>query len=761
MEMRNYSFLLVISIFIMACTTQHRKIDYINPIIGAVTYGDKSEDAHGFGKTFPGAASPFGLVQLSPDTRTGGDNGPGYSWNHTTIEGFSFTHMSGIGWYGDLGNFLVMPTTGKLYTNKGADEEPELGYRSRYSHDNEEVEAGYYSVLLSDYNIKTELTSTPRAGIIRFTFPEHDSSRIQIDLSRRVGGTSTEQYIKVEDEHTISGWMKCPPEGGGWGNGAGKADYTVYFWCQFSKPLTDYGVWSADIPDDWVRRREEVCGEPYQELVANATVLPGVKEKQGEHLGFYSNFSTSTNEEVLLKSGISFVSVEGARANLEQELPHWDFAQTKEEAQNRWEKAVNVINVKGGTQADQGIFYTAMYHTMIDPRTFSDTDGKYMAADKQVHKAEGFTYRTIFSGWDVFRSQFPLQTIINPEVVNDEINSLLQMAELSGHEFLPRWEFLNAYSGCMIGNPAVSVITDAYQKGIRNFDVEKAFAYCKNSNDIFGNEPLGYTPNSISHTLEYAYFDWCLGTFAEALGKKEIADVYLKKSLNYRNIWNDEANWFRSKNKDGDWNTWKGKTVHGQGCVESNPFQQGWFVPHDIVGLMELMGGKDAMQKELKAFFDNAPEDFLWNDFYNHPNEPVHQVPFMFNEIGLPHLTQKWTRAICDKAYGTDAFGLCGNEDVGQMSAWYVLASIGLHPISPGDNKYQLTSPVFDEIEIQLDDQYYNGNTFKIIAHNNSKENIYIKSIKLNGEMLDRYWITHREIVSGGVLEMEMGLKGD
>ena len=742
---------------LFSCKVEKSKVDYVNPFIGAVTYGEKSTDVHGFGKTFPGAATPFGLVQLSPDTRTGGDNGSGYSWNHTTIEGFSFTHMSGIGWYGDLGNFLVMPTTGKLHTNKGDDSKPEEGYRSRYSHENEIASAGYYSVLLSDYNIKAELSAAPRAGIIRFTFPENDSSRVQIDLSRRIGGTSTEQYIKIENKNTISGWMKCPPEGGGWGNGAGKADYTVYFYCQFSKPLKDYGIWAADIPDGWVRKNEEVASESYQKLVSEAEIHKGIKEYQGAHLGFFTNFKTSKNEQVLVKSGISFVSVEGAKLNLESDIPEWDFNGTVANARLRWSEALNSVSVEGPAERDKEIFYTALYHTMIDPRTFSDNDGKYVGADEKVHEPGNFTYRTIFSGWDVFRSQFPLQTIINPVLVNDEINSLLQMAELSGKDYLPRWEFLNSYSGCMIGNPAVSVIVDAYEKGIRNYDIEKAFRYCKNSVDTFGNTKFGYTPNSISETLEYAYTDWCISHFAESLGKPDLAKEYDERSLDYKNIWNKDIRWFRAKDENNNWMEWKGKTTQGQGCVESNPYQQGWFVPHDIAGLTELMGGKDSIQKELVDFFERAPADFLWNDYYNHPNEPVHHVPFLFNEIGLPRQTQQWTRRICEAAYGTDAFGLCGNEDVGQMSAWYVLAAMGIHPVCPGDNKYQITSPIFNKIELQLDNKYYKGNKFIILAHNNSPENIYIKSIRLNGEKIDRYWITHEEIVNGGLLELEMG----
>ncbi|GAA3647112.1 GH92 family glycosyl hydrolase [Flavivirga jejuensis] len=762
----SFYFCLALSVLVVvSCSSKTKKelaqaekqpVDYIDPIIGAITYGKKSKDAHGFGKTFPGAATPFGLVQLSPDTFSGGDNGSGYSYAHPTLEGFSFTHMSGVGWFGDLGNFLVTPTTGKLQTNRGIPDNPESGYRSRFSHDTEVTKAGYYAVTLDDYKVKAELTSAPRAGIIRFTYPENDRSRIQIDLSRRVGGTSTEQYIKVVNENTISGWMKCPPEGGGWGAGAGKADYIVYFYCEFSKPLKDYGIWSADIPDV-PRKMRFIRQDDYQLAVKNAEIFEGKNEMQGKHLGFYTNFSTNAGEQVLVKSGISFVSVAGAKENLEHDINHWDFEKTQQEARNLWSESLKGIKVTGASDTEKTIFYTALYHTMIDPRTFSDVNGNYIGADKKIHQTKDFTYRTIFSGWDVFRSQFPLQTIINPTLVNDEINSLLQMAELSGNGYLPRWEMLNSYSGCMLGNPAVSVIVDAYEKGIRNYDIEKAFTYSKNTVDNTGNGTLGYTQKHISKTLEYAYSDWALATMAKSLGKNDIAEDYLKKSENYKNIWNDEVNWFRAKDSTGTWLEWKGKTVHGQGCIESNPYQQGWFVPHDIEGLKTLMGGEEAFKNELISFFENTPDDFLWNNYYNHPNEPVHHVPFMLNEAGVPHLTQKITRQICSDAYGTDAYGLCGNEDVGQMSAWYVLASIGIHPIAPGDNKYQITSPVFNEIEINLDRNYYTGKTFKIIANNNSNTNIYIQSIKLNGKALNRFWISHQEITKGGILEMQMG----
>lgn len=730
---------------------------YIRPVIGASTSAEAGKSGHGLGKTFPGSATPFGLVQLSPDTKTGGDNGPGYSWHHPTIEGFSFIHMSGIGWYGDFGNFLVTPSVGPLHTARGDETHPETGYRSRYSHDTEIAEAGYYAVTLDDYGIRTELTSAPRAGIIRMTYPQSDTARIGIDLSRRIGGTSTEQYVKVVDDRTIEGWMRCDPSGGGWGNGKGNVSYTVYFYCQFSKPLTDFGVWSALIPDSCTnRKRETIESDAYQRIVAEAPVLRGCREMQGKHLGFFTQFPTLANEQVLLKAGISFVSIPGARANLEHDIPEWDFDRVVGENRALWQKAMAGVRVKGGTEREKTIFYTALYHTMIDPRNTSDITGEYIAGDGSVRRSSDYTYRSIFSGWDVFRSQFPLQTIINPRMVNDQINSLIDLAGMSGRGYFARWEIMNSYSGCMIGNPAVSVITDAYKKGIRGWDAGKAYQYGKASVEKFGNDPLGYTPASISKTLEYAYTDWCMGEFARALGKRAEAKAFRDKSKAYRNIWCDSVGWFRGRMQDGSFGEWRGELSHALYCVESNPLQQGWFVPHDVYGLIDRLGHK-AFTEKLTAFFDNSSADFLWNDYYNHPNEPVHHVPFLFAYAGKPWLTQQWTRRICDEAYGTDVLGLCGNEDVGQMSAWYILAAMGFHPVCPGDNIYILTSPLFSEVEITLDPAFYPGKKFTVRAENNSSENIYIQGARLNGKPLDRAWITHEEIVNGGTLEFTMG----
>lgn len=734
--------------------------DYVNPFIGAINDVSLAGTGsiHGLGKTFPGATTPFGMVQVSPNTITGGDNGNGYSYEQKYIEGFAFTQMSGVGWYGDLGNLLVTPSAGPLKIVAGRNTQLGAGYRSKYDKKTEIASAGYYAVTLTDHQIKAELTAAPHSGMMRFTFTKNQQSRIQLDLARRVGGTSVLQYVKVLNENTIEGWMKCTPEGGGWGNGEGKPNYTVFFYAQFSKPLKSYGVWSANIPDGQSRKREDIESVHYDSLVLKSELLKGIKEKEGKHLGFYTEFSTEKNEVVLMKSGISFVSMDGAKMNLEKEIPEWDFDAVKKQAHDLWNKALSKIKVEGGTEDQKAIFYTALYHTMIDPRSLSDINGSYPGGDTKIHQSSLFTKRSIFSGWDVFRSQFPLQTIINPVVVNDMINSLIELAEQSGKNYLERWEFLNAYSGCMIGNPAVVVINDAYQKGIRDFDIQKAYQFSRNSVEMFGNGDNVSSKNDVSKTLEYSFSEWCISQMATALNKKEDALVYARRSQSYRKIFDPEKGWFRPKNLDGSWQAWpqKGRLQQEYGTIESNLYQQGWFVPHDVDGLVNLMGGKEKVLADLNSFFDHTPKDFLWNDYYNHPNEPVHHVPFLFNRLGAPWLTQKWVRAICDGAYRNSVEGLVGNEDVGQMSAWYVLAAMGIHPICPGDNKFELCSPIFNKITIMLDSKYATGKTFSIIAHKNSSQNKYIKSAKLNGSEYNKSYLTYQDIIKGGTLEFSL-----
>ncbi len=721
----------------LAPTRGAELVDCINPMIGATT-----DRQHGEGKTFPGAATPFGMVQLSPDTITGGDNGPGYTYENTTIEGFSFTHMSGVGWYGDLGNFMVMPTSGPLKTASGREGHPGEGYRSRFRHETEMAKAGYYAVTLDDSGVRAELTAAPRAGILRFTFPRNDLSRIQIDLARRIGGTSTEQEVWIVSDHAIEGWMKCPRAGGGWGNGKGKADYTVYFHAEFSRPFTQTGVWSADIPDGWIRTRDEVQADRYQARVAAASVTRNVQEKQGKHLGFFTEFATTAGQQVLMKSGISFVSVAGARANLEHDIPDWDFERVRSAARTLWKAALDRVEVAGISDTQKEVFSTALYHALLDPRAIADTDGTYFGADRQDHASGGFTVRTVFSGWDVFRSEMPLLTLIRPDIVTDEINSLMEVTRLSGQGFLPRWEFMGVESGIMIGDPAISVIAEAYGKGIRGFDVQEAYRMSResaigpksNRKDLAFYGEHGWVPDSISWTLEDAYYDYCMSRFAHALGKTADEALFAQRAENYRQIYDPSVGSMRARRADGSWLAWSGLTGAKQGCVESNPFQQGWFVPQDVPGLVSLMG-EAYFFSHLSELMEKTPPDFLWNDYYNHSDEPVHHVAYLFAAAGRPWLTQKWVRTILDHAYGPGVTGLCGNDDVGQMSAWYVLSAIGFHPVSPVDGIYVIGSPLFGRVTLHLG-LGEGARTFTVVAHRQSAQNCYIQSATLNGRPL-------------------------
>lgn len=762
------SIIVCFCLWMIACSSlssaKNKPTDYVNPFIGASTNVDNAGVYHGLGKTFPGATTPYGMVQVSPNTITGGDNSSGYSYEHRTIEGFAFTQMSGVGWFGDLGNFLVMPTTGKLVKIAGKEDGSIKGDRSFYDKKTEVAEAGYYAVKLTDYNIKVESTATPHCGMLRFTFPSNKLSRIQIDLARRVGGTSTLQFVKLVDNYTIKGWMKCTPEGGGWGNGEGKVNYTVYFYARFSKPLVNYGFWSANIPSGWQRKKDEVVSIPYLTKVSKAPVIRGIKELEGKHLGFFSEFKTHKNEIVTLKVGISFVDMEGAEKNFNAEIEKQNFEDVRQLASDSWNRELSRIRLSGGTREAKTIYYTALYHTMIDPRIYSDMDGRYVGGDGKIYKEnKNFTKRTIFSGWDVFRSQFPLQTIINPRLVNDELNSLISLADQSGRGYFERWELLNSYTGCMIGNPALSVLADAYVKGIRTYDVEKAYQYAICTSHKFGNDSLGYTPEplSISYTLEYAYDDWCISQLAKALGKAEDAKCFYNKGQAYRYLFDKNKKWFRPRNADGSWVDWPDNalTKEWYGCIESNAYQQGWFVPHDISGMVQLMGGKDKVIGELTQLFCKTPSNMLWNNYYNHANEPVHFVPYLFNRLNIPWYTQKWTRYICEKAYANKVEGIVGNEDAGQMSAWYVLTAAGIHPSCPGDTRMEITSPVFDKVEFSLDPQYYSGKTFTVIAHNNSAENIYIQKALLNGKVYNKCYIDFSEIKAGSTLELFMGEK--
>ena len=663
-------------------------VDWVDPFIGTVTYpesGLRADEAiHGFGKTFPGATTPFGMVQLSPDTITGGDNGPGYSYTHKTIEGFSFFHLSGIGWYGEFGNFQVMPGDGDT---------------SAFSHEEETAEAGYYAVRLADAGVRAELTAGPRTGMIRFTYARGGTGTFKIDLARRIGELTRakphgRQTFRVTGPRTFEGEIVCDHRDGGWGRGHGKVNYTIRFKGLCSKPLDD---------------RTETGGE------TNHVVRV--------------RFPVAAGEAVVLHVAFDFFTAPEAPQGL-------DFDGLRAAARARWREALGAITPTGGDDRTRRIFATALYHALLDPR--------------EVGRGDGFTRRTVFSGWDVFRSEMPLLTLIRPDVVADTITSMMETVTSGKRRTLPRWDILGCASGCMLGQPLVSVMATAYERGIRSFDAEKALALAQASLDAESqNHRYGFSPNDLSATLEYAYHDWCCGRLAEMLGKPDVARRYFDYAQAYTNCWSAEVGWMRARTKDGGWRAWEGRRKHHQGTVESNPWQQGWFVPHDPDGLIRLIGGRAKFTEELARFFALVPDDFRWNDAYNHPNEPCHTLPYLWALSDRPEEVGRWTRRICEHAYGEGPFGLCGNDDVGQMSAWYVLSAIGLHPLCPGDGKWYVTAPLFRETRLALGER-----TLVIRAPRAETGNWKIGTIRLNGVRLDRRWLTTAEITAGGTLEL-------
>ena len=756
----------MLAVSVLACNQLNQPgglCGHVNPFIGSVNFIEEDGVRMGMGKTHPGATLPFGLCQVTPTTENTNENAPGYSYDHEYVDGFSFLQINGTG-CAEMGNLLVSPSVGPLHTNSG--QKGIGGFRGHLDKDSEVAVPGYYSAFLDDYGIKAEASVTGHGGVLRFTFPKNDESRIQIDLSRRNNGTAEIENFRFVDEHSIEGSVTCREDGGGWCTG--HVNYTLYFYARCSKSMKEHGVWTMDIPDTCGRKEFQFAGyaEPnvtiretpeFQRLAADSDVVRGVDEFEGRHIGFFTEFSTEEGEAVEFKAAVSFVSIDGARNNFNAELEGRGFDVIRSDASEKWERALSKIEVKGGSALQKRIFYTSLYHALLDPRVFEDVDGRYMGGDDCAHKAADFTRRTIFSGWDVFRSEMPLLSIIEPDVVNDCLESLVTLAEESGNGYLERWELLNGYTGCMVGNPAVSVLADMYLKGLYRHDIARAYAMADSTSRKIGNnvylQPGNYA--GISHVLECAYTEWCMARLAEALGKDEDRALYDSLSLSYRRLYDAERHSFRPIGPDGKFKPWpeKGVLDFNHGCYESNSLQQGWFVPHDVEGLAELMGGKGQALADLDTMFARTPANFHWNEYYNHSNEPVHHVPYLYNRLGQPWKTQKWTRTICNGAYGDGPEGLIGNEDVGQMSAWYILSAAGIHPVCPGDNRFEITGPIFDKVSFNLPD----GKTFSIIAENNSPENMYIQSARLNGVRYGRCWIDFKDIVSGGVLELEMG----
>jgi predicted alpha-1,2-mannosidase len=719
---------------------------YVNVFIGT----------GGHGHTFPGATTPYGMVQLSPDTRTlGWDACGGYHYSDSSIIGFSHTHLSGTG-ISDLGDFLFMPYSGKPQIIPGTPENPDSGYRSRFKHENEKAEPGYYSVLLDDYAIKVELTATVRTGFHRYSYRNNEENGLIIDLSHTIYPDKKPSHeFRVISEYEIAGYKGS----GGWAE-----EQHTWFYARFNKPfkcvIYDHG-------------RE----------------IKSSQSTKSDNLLAVLTFNPEKNGEVLVKTGISHVDYEGAKFNLETENKGWDFNAVRSSAKTLWNKELDQIQTEGGTPEGKSIFYTSLYHTAISPCTFSDADGRYRGMDQKIHRAEGKVIYTVFSLWDTFRANHPLKTIVDPERDNEFIETLLTNYEQGGT--LPMWELVANYTGCMIGYHAVPVIFDAYKKGIRNFDVEKAYqAMLKSAAyDTTGilfpsrsvqeklvpkgkwyNETMGFIPadlenKSVSKALEYAYDDWCIAQMAKELGKTEDFRKFTERSGRYAVYYDRSTGFMRGKTKDGNWlEPFDPRfSRHSKNeYTEGNAFQWSWFVPHDVPGLMNLMGGKEVFVAKLDTLFSTSQVltgDEVSSDIsgligqYAHGNEPSHHITHLYNFVGQSWKTQKLTCQIMRELYFNDPDGLAGNEDCGQMSAWYVLNAMGFYSFCPGELYYSIGSPLFANVEIAL----ANGKKFTVIARNSSPENVYIQSAKLNGEALNSPFFSHHAIMNGGILEFEMG----
>jgi predicted alpha-1,2-mannosidase len=717
----------LILFFLIAGTglfAQQKVTGYVNPIIGT--------DGHGH--TYPGATLPNGMVQLSPDTDTEGwDWCSGYHYSDNSIMGFSHTHLSGTG-CADYGDILFMPTTGELRIDAGSKDNPGSGYRSRFSHNNEIAKAGYYSVLLDDYNIKVELTTTTRTGFHKYTFPKSDNSRIIIDLVHGIQDQIKDAEIKIIDNKTIAGYRRSS----GWAK-----NHCVYFYAEFSKPFKSFG------------------------LVENGKVTTDKESISGKSVKAFIEYQTSADEVVLVKVGISHTSFEGAKANVKTEIPGWDFDNIVKQADDTWEKELSSLKIESNDKKKLTIFYTALYHSLLAPNIMSDVDGKYIGMDEKIHTIQNGDTYTVFSLWDTFRAENPLYTIINSKKASDIINSLISKYNESG--LLPVWELASNETGTMIGYHAIPVIVDAYFKGIKNCDIEKMYEALKKSamQNHLGLEfykSMGYIPSdleseSVSKTLEYAYDDWCIAMVAKDLGKEDDYNYFLDRAKFYTNVFDPTTSLMRAK-KNGKWfEPFDPYSVSGN-YTEANAWQYSFFVPHDVNGLIDLMGGDKKFISKLDELFTSDPK--LTGRFqsditgligqYAHGNEPSHHMAYLYNFAGVPHKTQEKIHEIVNNLYTDKPDGLCGNEDCGQMSAWYVFSSMGFYPVCPGDNKYIIGTPGFEKVVINNDGK----KNFTIIANNLSDENYYIKSAKLNGKNYPYTYITHNDIVSGGELVLEM-----
>lgn len=746
-------------ILILICTISRGQktslTDYIDPFIGT----------DGMGHTFPGACSPFGGVQLSPDTDTipHNINGryqhrvyeycAGYQHADNTIVGFSHTHFSGTG-HSDLGDILIMPGTGGIKLNPGTEDRPESGYRSRYSHKNEKAEAGYYEVLLDDNNIKVQLTATKRVGVHKYTFPKGSEGHIVIDLNHGIynyDGKTLWAELRVENDTLLTGYRIT--------NGWARANYT-YFAISLSQPVTEYGY-------------KEFAPILYKGGYAKFEQYHNFPEMAGRKPVAWFRFDTAKSPELTVKVAISATGIDGALKNLAAEAAGKSFSEIRNEVKSAWEKELSCIEVMG-TEKEKKMFYTSLYHTMINPSVYMDADGTYRGLDRRLHKAEGFTNYTVFSLWDTYRAEHPLLTLLKPEVEKDIVNSMLRHYEQSPHKMLPVWSHMGNENWCMTGYHCVSVLSDAIAKGL-DINREKALEAMVSTSNVpyygglgdyvrLGYVPLESASTAASNTLEYSYDDWSIWAAAKNAGDSTIADNYYSRALNYRNTFDPASGFARPKFRNGSFKPdFDFKQTMGQGFIEGNSLNFSFHAPQDVFGLMKIMGGEKKFRANLDDLFYSELPEYCYADNedvtadcliggYVHGNEPSHHIPYLYAWTSEPWKTQYWLREIIDRMYRPEIRGLGGNDDCGQMSAWYIFSVMGFYPVCPGTDQYVFGAPYLPYAKINLP----SGKTFEIIAAGVSDKNRYVRKVLLNGKPYNKMYITHNDILAGGRIEFIM-----
>lgn len=750
----------------LTATAQSRNteklVPYVKPIIGTERMGH----------TYPGATVPFGMVQLSPETDSvsyelNGKYNPkvyeycaGYQYEDKTITGFSHTHFSGTG-HSDLGDFLVMPTVGAVKLNPGTVDKPGSGYRSRFSHQNEVSQAGYYKVKLDDYNVQAEMTASTRVGFHQYTFPQSDQAHIVLDLTAGIYNYPDKNvwtYVHVVNDTLVTGFRQT----NGWAK-----NRVLYFAMRFSKPFVSHGF------------RNESPRQVYRGFWGKFNQTRNFPEIAGQRIKAYFDFKTNDGEKVKIKMALSPVSMDGALANMQAEVPGWSFEQTKAAAQQQWENELHKIEIQSNSRTTKENFYTAVYHTLINPTIYMDTDGQYKGLDQNVHTAKGFTNYTTFSLWDTYRALHPLFNIIAPERNNDMVKSMLAHYEQSPEHMLPVWSNSGNENWCMSGYHSVSVIADAIVKGnTAGIDVNKALEACVTTARKRDYEGIGYyidkgyIPDdrngvSVSSTLEYAYDDWCIAQLAKKLNRQDIYQEFSKRAQNYRNVYDKASGFMRPRLENG---TFRAKfdplTTIGQGFIEGNAWNYTLFAPQDPKGLIEIMGGNKRFVPYLDSLFTmHLPDKFFeeTEDItrdgiignYVHGNEPSHHVAYLYNWTNQPWKTQERVRMILPKMYKPTPDGLGGNDDTGQMSAWFIFTNLGFYPVSPGNDEYALGSPAVNGAVVRLQ----NGKTFTVTVKNQGDKNVYVQKVLLNGKPLTGLSIKHADIMNGGELTFYMSSK--